>query len=103
MKCLCGFKQKPDNIRVIKDHVRDCLTSGYLSNLNGSVSIVWRDGEFTATDEPKKDDRVLETVAQPKEFNEEDLTLSRVNTRWTKEEVKAEKPAPKKKAPAKKK
>lgn len=51
MKCLCGFKQRPDNIVIFKHHVEDCLTTGSLKDLYPEPFVVWRNNEFTVAKE----------------------------------------------------
>lgn len=51
MKCLCGFKQKPDNIVILKHHLEDCLTTGALKEMHPEPHVVWRSNEFTVVAE----------------------------------------------------
>lgn len=55
MKCLCGFKQKPDNVRILKAHLEDCLTNGYLMDMHPLPHVVWR-GEFRVVQEMEIDE-----------------------------------------------
>lgn len=49
MKCLCGYNEKPDNITKLRNHATKCVKTAYF--------IVWRDSEFTVTDEKKKNEQ----------------------------------------------
>jgi exonuclease VII small subunit len=44
MKCLCGYNQKPDNAKILKSHLEDCLTTGYLKDIILLPVVTWRNG-----------------------------------------------------------
>jgi topoisomerase IA-like protein len=62
MKCLCGYNQKPENIKILERHISDCRSTGYLKDSGARHHIVWKDGEFAITEEVTKDDLHFETV-----------------------------------------
>jgi hypothetical protein len=60
MKCLCGFKQKPDNVVILKHHLEDCLTTGTLKDMFPEPHVVWRGAEFTVVKELDEGEAALE-------------------------------------------
>jgi hypothetical protein len=62
MKCLCGYNQKPENIKILERHINDCRSTGYLKDSEARHHIVWKDGEFTITEEVTKEDLHFETT-----------------------------------------
>ena len=69
----------------------DCMSKGALSRHSVNPAVVWRDGEFSIVLEVKPGETVMATYQNPKEGSSDVV-------------VKAEeKPAPKKRAPRKKK
>lgn len=44
MKCLCGYNQKPDNVKILRAHLEDCLTTGALKDMHPAPVVIWRNG-----------------------------------------------------------
>lgn len=59
MKCLCGFQQKPDNVRILKAHLEDCLTTGALKDLFPEPYVVWRQ-EFRVVKELENEEAPID-------------------------------------------
>lgn len=56
MKCLCGFQQKPDNLEILKNHVRACKK---IQKSEEKVFAVWRDAEFTIVLKTEKNEKTF--------------------------------------------
>jgi len=59
MKCLCGFQQKPDNVRILKSHLEDCLTTGALKDMFPLPYVVWRQ-EFKVVEELQSEEAAID-------------------------------------------
>lgn len=129
MKCVCGFKQKPDNVIVLKKHIEDCMLTGPLKDVYPDPVVVWRNSEFSvalAADEgeavmdigfvrpeasrlamEKKiiaETAIIQEVVQSLETPEEIIeAIDSLGIIPNDEPAVEEKPAPKKAAPRKKK
>jgi hypothetical protein len=129
MKCVCGFKQKPDNVIVLKKHIEDCMLTGPLKEVYPDPVVVWRNHEFTVTTQVEEDEAIMDIGFVRPEVSrvnienkiavQETIVQNAVQTLDTPEEiieaiqdvvlqgetaeVVEEKPAPKKRAPSKKK
>jgi hypothetical protein len=129
MKCVCGFKQKPDNVIVLKRHIEDCMLTGPLKDVYPDPAVVWRNHEFTVTTQVEEDEAIMDIGFVRPEVSrvnienniavQETIVQNAVQTLDTPEEiieaiqdvvlqgetaeVVEEKPAPKKRAPSKKK
>lgn len=60
MKCICGFKQRPDNVLVLKKHIEDCMLTGPLKNAYPDPVVVWRNSEFTVALKAEEDEAVMD-------------------------------------------
>jgi hypothetical protein len=129
MKCVCGFKQKPDNVIVLKKHIEDCMLTGPLKDVYPDPVVVWRNHEFTVTTQVEEDEAIMDIGFVRPEISrvnienkiavQETIVQNAVQNLETPEEIieaiqdvvlqgetaeaVEEKPAPKKRAPAKKK
>jgi hypothetical protein len=59
MKCLCGFQQRPDNAKILKAHLEDCLTTGALKDMLPLPVVTWR-GELRVVEELQEGEVVLD-------------------------------------------
>jgi hypothetical protein len=50
MKCLCGYNQRPDNVKILKAHLEDCLTTGDLKDMLPLPIVTWR-GQLCVVEE----------------------------------------------------
>ena len=129
MKCVCGFKQKPDNVIVLKRHIEDCMLTGPLKDVYPDPVGVWRNHEFTVTTQVEEDEAIMDIGFGRPEISrvnienkiavQETIVQNAVQNLETPEEIieaiqdivlqgetaeaVEEKPAPKKRAPSKKK
>lgn len=77
MKCLCGYNQKPDNVRILKAHLEDCLTTGALKDMHPAPVVIWRNGL-----------RVVEKLEEGEVALELGITIQRAPSSQTKIEQK---------------
>ena len=116
MKCLCGFKQKPDNVLALKSHMEKCSETGRILSSGAKPFVIWKDQEFTVVTNVAKGETAMDIGFVPPKVvlmgKEDSIVQEPVQASAKKEESvdklvvqeeEQKKAVPKKRAPAKKK